>query len=170
MLRPHHRSDPGERPRAQTQGAPDGATRLTSSRHVGSRLTTVNHQTRLCRTNRFSLILSTLSALLCLNATGCLRTMVAIDPRTLPISTALGQQLQGHVSFLASPALMGRQPGSVGNRQAAQYIADQFRAIGLQPLPSLGGYRQVISPQIGDNLLGIIPPAAGAGAPRWVMI
>jgi hypothetical protein len=108
--------------------------------------------------------------LICLNATGCLRSMEAIDPRTLPITTALGQQLQGHVSFLASPALMGRQPGSVGNRQAAQYITDQFQAIGLQPLPSLGGYRQVISPQIGDNLLGIIPPAAGAGAPRWVMI
>ena len=96
--------------------------------------------------------------------------MEAIDPRNLPIATASGQRLQDHVSFLASPDRMGRQPGSVGNRQAAQYIEDQFRSVGLQPLPSLGGYRQVISPQIGDNLIGFIPPAAGTGSARWIMI
>ena len=96
--------------------------------------------------------------------------MEAIDPRTLPIATALGQRLQGHVSFLASPDLMGRQPGSPGNRQAAQYIEDQFRAVGLHPLPSLGGFRQVISPQIGDNVIGIVPPADGIRNGRWVLI
>lgn len=96
--------------------------------------------------------------------------MEAIDPRTLSIATALGQRLQGHVSFLAGPDLMGRQPGSPGNRQAAQYIEDQFRAVGLQPLPSLGSFRQVISPRIGDNLIGIVPPADAAGSARWIMI
>jgi len=65
---------------------------------------------------------------------------------------------------------MGRQPGSPGNRQAAQYIEDQFRAVGLQPLPSLGGFRQVISPRIGDNLIGIVPPADTTGSARWIMI
>jgi hypothetical protein len=65
---------------------------------------------------------------------------------------------------------MGRQPGSVGNRQAAQYIEDQFRAVGLRPLASLDGFRQVISPKIGDNLIGMIPPAAGPDAARWVLI
>ena len=64
----------------------------------------------------------------------------------------------------------GRQPGSPGNRQAAQYLEDQFRAVGLQPLPSLGGYRQPIAPQIGDNLIGFIPPTAGTGSARWLVI
>lgn len=115
-------------------------------------------------------LLSALSLLLCFAATGCLRTMEAIDPRFLPITTTSGQRLHGHVSFLASPALSGRQPGSPGNRQAAHYIEEQFRAVGLHPLPSLGGYRQVISPKIGDNLLGFIPPTTDTGAARWIVI
>lgn len=114
--------------------------------------------------------LFTLSAVVCLNATGCLRTMDPIDPRKLPIATADGQRLQDHVSFLAGPDLMGRHPGSPGNRQAAQYIEDQFRAVGLQSLPSLGLFRQVISPGIGDNIIGMIPPAAGVGPARWILI
>ncbi len=96
--------------------------------------------------------------------------MEAIDPRTLPITSVAGQQLQGHVSFLASPELTGRHPGTHGNRQAAQYIEDQFRAVNLQPLPSLGGYRQVISPQIGDNLIGFVPPTAGTDSAQWIVI
>ena len=115
-------------------------------------------------------LLSILPALICLNATGCLSTMDAIDPRMLPVATADGLRLQDHVSFLAGPDLMGRHPGSPGNRQAAQYIEDQFRAAGLHPLPSLGLFRQVISPQIGDNVIGIIPPAAGIGSARWILI
>lgn len=111
-----------------------------------------------------------LLAVVSLNAAGCLHTMEAIDPRMLPIVTTEGQRLKDHVSFLAGPDLKGRQPGSVGNRQAAQYIEDQFRAVGLQPLPSLGLFRQIISPQIGDNVVGMIPPAAAVAPARWILI
>ena len=111
-----------------------------------------------------------LLAVVSLNAAGCLHTMDAIDPRMLPIVTTEGQRLKDHVSFLAGPDLKGRQPGSVGNRQAAQYIEDQFRAVGLQPLPSLGLFRQIISPQIGDNVVGMIPPAAAVAPARWILI
>lgn len=121
------------------------------------------------RNRAVTLALSVLSLLLGLSSTGCLRTMEAIDPRSLPSPSALGQRLQQHVSFLASPELAGRQPGSPGNRQAAHYIEEQFRAVGLQPLPSLGGYRQTISATIGDNVLGVIPPTAGTAA-RWIVI
>ena len=117
-----------------------------------------------------ALMLSALSLLLGLATTGCLRTMEAIDPRSLLITSTSGQRLQHHVSFLASPELSGRQPGSPGNRQAARYIEEQFRAVGLEPLPSLGGYRQAISPTIGDNLLGFIPPTAGSAPAQWMVI
>ncbi len=103
-------------------------------------------------------------------STGCMSTMKAIDPVMLSIDTISAQRLQRHVSFLASPELTGRRPGSPGNRQAAQYIEEQFRAVGLQPFSSLGGYRQVISPQIGDNLIGFIPPTTGTGSARWIVI
>ncbi|CAE6754217.1 Peptidase_M28 domain-containing protein [Nitrospira defluvii] len=116
------------------------------------------------------LLLWLLLALISVTATGCLRTMDAIDPRALPVTSPSARQLHAHVSFLASPELSGRQPGSIGNRQAAHYIEEQFRAVGLQPLPSLGGYRQTISERMGDNILGIIPPIDGTGTTRWIVI
>ena len=96
--------------------------------------------------------------------------MEPLDPRILPVATASAKQLQTHVSFLASPDLAGRQPGTPGNRQAAQYIEDQFHAIGLRPFPSLGGYRQTISARMGDNLIGFIPPADQTASTRWIVI
>ena len=96
--------------------------------------------------------------------------MEALDPRALPVTTAQAQRLQSHVSFLASPALAGRQPGTPGNRQAAQYIEEQFRQAGLQPLPSLGGYRQTISDRMGDNIIGVIPPDGQTGSARWSVL
>lgn len=106
----------------------------------------------------------------CFSLAGCLHTMEPLDPRTLPITTAPAQRLHTHVSFLASPALAGRQPGTPGNRQAADYIEEQFRLAGLQPLASLGGYRQTISARMGDNIIGVIPPVAATGTPRWIVI
>lgn len=96
--------------------------------------------------------------------------MEALDPRALPITTAPAKRLHTHVSFLASPELAGRQPGTPGNRQAAQYIEEQFHLVGLQPLPSLGGYRQTISDRTGDNIIGVIPPIDRTGATRWIVI
>lgn len=96
--------------------------------------------------------------------------MEPLDPRILPVTTASAKRLQTHVSFLASPDLAGRQPGTPGNRQAAHYIEDQFRGIGLRPFPSLGGYRQTISARMGDNLIGFIPPAEQTASTRWIVI
>ncbi len=96
--------------------------------------------------------------------------MEAIDPRALPVTSPSARQLHAHVSFLASPELAGRQPGSTGNRHAAHYIEEQFRAVGLQALPSLGGYRQTISERMGDNVIGVIPPIDQSGTTRWIVV
>jgi len=101
-------------------------------------------------------------------------TSTAIDPQTLPITSHLATRLRSHVDYLASPALRGRKPGTPGNRMAAEYIAARFREADLEPLPSLGGYGQQISPQLGDNLIGV-RRALSAGdpshqPPRWILI
>ena len=114
--------------------------------------------------------LSVLALLGGFSLAGCLHTMEALDPRALPITTAPAQRLHTHVSFLASPALAGRQPGTPGNRQAAKYIEEQFRLVGLQPLASLGGYRQTISDRMGDNVIGVIPPIDHTAHTRWIVI
>ena len=101
-------------------------------------------------------------------------TSTAIAPQTLPITSHLAMRLRSHVDYLASPALRGRKPGTPGNRMAAEYIAARFREADLEPLPSLGGYGQQISPQLGDNLIGV-RRARNAGdpshrSPRWILI
>jgi Tol biopolymer transport system component len=50
--------------------------------------------------------------------------------------------LRHHEQILASDSLEGRKPGFPGNDAAAQYIADQFRSIGLSPLGDNGTYFQ----------------------------
>jgi peptide/nickel transport system permease protein len=46
------------------------------------------------------------------------------------------------VSYLARPALEGRSSGSDGAREAAHYIADQFKQAGLTPITRDGSYFQ----------------------------
>ncbi|HSG68556.1 MAG TPA: M20/M25/M40 family metallo-hydrolase, partial [Bacteroidales bacterium] len=48
------------------------------------------------------------------------------------------QELQQHVSYLASDALGGRLPGTGGGKLAGEYIADEFKKAGLQLLGDKG--------------------------------
>ena len=80
-------------------------------------------------------------------------------------------KLRAHVEFLASPQLKGRKPGTPGNDAAADYIAAQFRDIGLDPLPSIGSYFQHISATLGDNLIGVRHPSRSSPSPsRWLLL
>jgi Zn-dependent M28 family amino/carboxypeptidase len=49
------------------------------------------------------------------------------------------------VEYLADDELEGRLTGSPGIRMAADYIVEQFEAIGAEPLPGVGGFRQSFS-------------------------
>lgn len=51
---------------------------------------------------------------------------------------------EGAVKYLASDELAGRQPGTDGDRKAEDYIADQYKAIGLEPRGENGTYFQTI--------------------------
>src|SRR5687768_2047970 len=48
-----------------------------------------------------------------------------------------------HVTFLASDELEGRDTGSEGHRQAAAYVAEQFKAASLVPAGT-SGYLQPV--------------------------
>ncbi len=58
------------------------------------------------------------------------------------------------VEHLADDALEGRMTGSPGIRKAADYIIGQLRAIGAEPLPGLGGYRQPFAYTAGVTDIG----------------
>ena len=52
-----------------------------------------------------------------------------------------------HVEFLADDSLEGRDTGSQGFEKAANYMAEQFRAAGLEPA-GVDGYRQPMDFQV----------------------
>jgi Zn-dependent M28 family amino/carboxypeptidase len=62
-------------------------------------------------------------------------------PAQGPDWDALGKQWWSHIQFLADDSLEGRGTGSQGFEEAANYMAEQFRAAGLEPA-GVDGYRQ----------------------------
>lgn len=56
----------------------------------------------------------------------------------------LQNRLQAHIEFLADDLMLGRQPGSSSYNIAANYVASQFRQIGLLPAGDDGSYFQQV--------------------------
>ncbi len=54
------------------------------------------------------------------------------------------ERLRQHDKTLASDAFEGRAPGQPGGEKAAQYIADAFKAAGLEPAGENGSYFQKV--------------------------
>lgn len=64
------------------------------------------------------------------------------DPGEFYAGTIKPQDLRVYVSMLASDAFQGRETGTHGEELAAQYIAGEFRSMGLAPTPQLRSYFQ----------------------------
>jgi hypothetical protein len=69
-------------------------------------------------------------------------TAFAQSPAT--VEDDIARRVQADVEFLASDALEGRDTGSRGYTIAANYVASQFRAIGLQPAGDKGSWFQQV--------------------------
>ncbi|KFZ31465.1 peptidase M28 [Pseudidiomarina salinarum] len=62
-----------------------------------------------------------------------------------PPLSAEANALRGHLEFLASDELRGRDTGSRGHEIASKYIASEFKQLGLEPAGDNGSYFQRIS-------------------------
>jgi hypothetical protein len=64
-------------------------------------------------------------------------------------------EFTGHVAFLASDDLEGREAGTTGEQKAAAYIVEQFQKIGLKPLGDDNTFLQAFdflaSKEVGDR-------------------
>jgi hypothetical protein len=63
-----------------------------------------------------------------------LTAAAALYAATVGSSGFSAERYLGHIKYLASPEMKGRESGSPELEKAAQYIASQFRADGLKPL------------------------------------
>jgi hypothetical protein len=82
-----------------------------------------------------------------------------------PDPAALTRGLAGSIAtvrYLADEALEGRLAGSPGERCAGEYIAERFRALGLQPAGAEGSYFQDVP------LASVVNPHAPGGTGRNV--
>ena len=71
----------------------------------------------------------------------CLAAWSMLTSASLPPGVVTADALRGHVSFLASDALEGRNSPSQGLDVAAEYIASRFRAAGLKPMGDDGYFQ-----------------------------
>src|SRR5688572_11113424 len=72
-------------------------------------------------------------------------------PATLPLNQLSPEKYRQHVSLLASDNLKGRGNGTPELERAAEYIAAQFRASGLQPAGTNGTYFQRFDLTVGAD-------------------
>jgi len=78
-----------------------------------------------------------------------------------------GQRAHDHLAYLADPARGGRFSGSPGFEDAARYVAEQFRSIGLEPLGDDGTYFQRFPMQLIDLAGTPTLSRTGANAKTW---
>jgi hypothetical protein len=90
---------------------------------------------------------------------------VAIAPAATEFD---GAKAKAHVDYLADPARGGRYSGSAGYRDAAAYVADRFREIGLEPLGDNGTYFQHFTMPLVDltEMSTLTGPGAKSYTPR----
>jgi len=90
------------------------------------------------------------------------------------------RDLERRLTAFAHDSMMGREAGTVWNAKATDYVAAQFRALGLRPAGENGGFFQVVS-GIGPrdalvpaaparNVIGIIPGSDPALRGEYVAI
>src|SRR5512145_556026 len=83
----------------------------------------------------------------CLALLAILQTQLSVSQDRVPtrlqsvLDTISANSLRGHLSFIASDLLEGRDSPSLGLDLAAEYIAAQFRRAGLEPVGGDGYFQ-----------------------------
>src|SRR5262245_47969430 len=54
------------------------------------------------------------------------------------------ERIKAHVAYLASDRLEGRGPGTAGEELTIEFLANEFKKVGLKPLGERGSYLQPV--------------------------
>lgn len=91
------------------------------------------------------------------------RVTGAVERIAASLTPADGESVLAHVSELSSAAYAGRQAGSAGGRKAAEYIAAQFKAMGLTPLTGDSYFQEFSIPYVHPATAPVVKVDDGAG-------
>lgn len=83
-----------------------------------------------------------LSAILALS--GCARTGGGPIPEAATVAAITEKDLEHRLFLIAHDSMMGRETGSEGAHKATEYIASEFRRLGLEPAGENGTYFQAV--------------------------
>ncbi len=72
------------------------------------------------------------------------QTLALPPPVAAALQTVQPAALEAHVRYLADDRLRGRLPGTPGYQLAVDYVADQFKKIGVQPAGDKGTFTQTV--------------------------
>src|SRR6476659_9264155 len=64
--------------------------------------------------------------------------------RTSTRSAISADTLRARLFLIAHDSMMGRQPGDAGNYKTAEYVAGEFKRLGLEPAGENGTYFQTV--------------------------
>src|SRR6478735_12596941 len=64
--------------------------------------------------------------------------------RTSTRSAISADDLRARLFLIAHDSMMGRQPGEAGNYKTAEYVASEFKRLGLEPAGENGTYFQTV--------------------------
>src|SRR5215213_10276720 len=85
------------------------------------------------------------ASLFVLFAVSVANAQAARPPRTASTQTAISaDDLRSRLYLIADDSMMGRQPGEAGNYKAAEYVASEFKRLGLEPAGENGTYFQTV--------------------------
>src|SRR6476620_11763376 len=76
---------------------------------------------------------------------GVLNAQAPRPPRTASTHAAISaDDLRSRLFLIADDSMMGRMPGEAGNYKAAEYVASEFKRLGLEPAGEHGTYFQTV--------------------------
>ena len=105
--------------------------------------TTVRTTVRTTARTTARTIASTIAITSALAAIGCTAGR-APEPRTTTEADITAEDLRQRLFLIADDSMMGRESGSLGNYKTAEYVASEFKRLGLEPAGDNGTYFQTV--------------------------
>lgn len=99
-------------------------------------------------------------ALLAIGLTACQADAPTLNPQAKAIASVTGSEVRAHMEVLAADEMQGREAGTEHYQAAADYVAEQYRRTGLEPMGDLEGQKRSFFQSIQFIETRLVPESA----------